>query len=183
LWLEESRTIIRTQDVVRHTNVWVKDDDLPGPSIFEFSIQEIIYNFNGRQKVRSVTLQHKLPVEYVITPQPAPYPNMKHIRIFIDLYYDDFGAFNKAYHKLGGIYIQIGNMNRELRRKLKNHFLIGFVPFGGKFEDVLEEFISDIKELQNGILMTLKDEQVWVTAGFGMATADLPQGNDMAGIK
>jgi hypothetical protein len=47
----------------------------------------------------------------------------------------------------------------------------------------LREFISDIKDLQNGILMEMRDEQVWVTAGFGMVTADLPQGNDMAGIK
>ena len=99
------------------------------------------------------------------------------------MYYDDFGAFNKAYHKLEGIYIQFGNMNRELRKKLRNHFLIGFVPFGKKFEDTIEEFISDMKELQNGILMTIRDEQVWVSAGFGMGTADLSQGNDMAGIK
>ena len=31
--------------------------------------------------------------------------------------------------------------------------------------------------------MKIKDEKVWVTAGFGMTTADLLQGNDMAGIK
>lgn len=108
---------------------------------------------------------------------------MKHYKFFIDLYYDDFGAFNKAYHKLGGIYVQFGNMNRELRKKLRNHFLIGFVPFGGEFKDTIEEFILDMKELQSGILMTIRDEQVWVSAGFGMCTADLPQGNDMAGIK
>jgi len=108
---------------------------------------------------------------------------MKHLKFFIDLYYDDFGAFNRAYHKLGGIYIQIGNMKRELRKKLRNHFLISFVPFGGEFNDVLEEFISDMKELQSGVLMTTRNEQVWVSAGLGMVTADLPQGNDMAGIK
>ena len=184
LWLEESRSIIRIQDIVRHTNVWIKDDNLSDPSFFEFSIQEIIYTFNGYQRIRSVSLRHKLPAEYCINiPKPPPNPNMKHFKIFVDLYYDDFGAFNKAYHKLGGIYIQLGNMNRELRRKLRNHFLIGFVPFGGESDDVLREFISDIKDLQNGILMEMRDEQVWVTAGFGMVTADLPQGNDMAGIK
>ncbi|CAB4491660.1 unnamed protein product [Rhizophagus irregularis] len=40
-----------------------------------------------------------------------------------------------------------------------------------------------MKELQNGIPMMIKDEQVWISAGFGMGTADLPQGNDIAGIK
>ncbi|GBC04304.1 hypothetical protein RclHR1_05600004 [Rhizophagus clarus] len=72
---------------------------------------------------------------------------------------------------------------RELRKKLRNHFLIRFVPFGGEFKDVIEEFISDMKELQAGIPMIMKNEQVWVSAGFGMSTADLPQGNDMAGVK
>ena len=40
-----------------------------------------------------------------------------------------------------------------------------------------------MKELQNGMLMKIKDEQVWISARFGMSTADLPQGNDMAGLK
>ena len=183
LWLEEARIIIKTQDVIRHINVWVKDSDTPRPLTFDFSIQEIIYTLNGRQKLRQISLQHKLPIEYVNIPRSLPDQNMKHLKFFIDLYYDDFGAFNRAYHSLGGIYIQIGNMKRELRKKLRNHFLLSFVPFGGEFDNVLEEFISDMKELQSGVLMTAKNEQVWVSAGFGMATADLPQGNDIAGIK
>ncbi|PKB93251.1 hypothetical protein RhiirA5_387333, partial [Rhizophagus irregularis] len=183
LWLEEIRSTIKIQDLIRHVNVWIKDDNTPRLPTFEFSIQEIIYTFNGRQKIRHVSLRHKLPIEYISAPQLPSGQNIKHYKFFIDLYFDDFGAFNKAYHTLGGIYIQLGNMSRELRKKLRNHFLIGFVPFGGEFEDTIEEFISDMKELQNGIPMMIKDEQVWISAGFGMGTADLPQGNDMAGIK
>jgi hypothetical protein len=183
LWLSEERSTISIQDMIRHVNVWIKDEDTPCPSTYEFLIQEIIYIFNGRQKVRHISLRHKLPAEYIIAPQMPPDQNMRCFKFFIDLYFDDFGAFNKAYHKLGGIYIQVGNMNRELRKKLRNHFLIGFVPFGGEFKDTIEEFISDMKELQNGMLMKIKDEQVWISAGFGMSTADLPQGNDMAGVK
>ena len=53
IWLEEIRTTIRIQDVVRHTTVWIKNNsvDTSTPLIFEFSIQEIIYNFNGCQKL------------------------------------------------------------------------------------------------------------------------------------
>ncbi|GES92543.1 hypothetical protein GLOIN_2v1784827 [Rhizophagus clarus] len=132
LWLEESRNTISVQDIIRNTSVWIKDDNTLQPSTFEFSIQEILYTFNERQKVHHISLQHKLPVESIITPQLPLDQNIKHFKFFIDLYFDDFGAFNKAYHKLGGLYIQI----------------------------------------------------VWVSAGFGMSTADLPQGNDyMAGIK
>jgi len=99
--LEETRIIIKTKDVIRHINVWIKDGDTPRPLAFDFSIQEIVYTLNGRQKLRKVSLQRKLPVEYVNVPQLPPDPNMKHLKFFIDLYYDDFGAFNRAYHKLG----------------------------------------------------------------------------------
>ncbi|PKK64248.1 hypothetical protein RhiirC2_787785 [Rhizophagus irregularis] len=182
LWLEESRNTISVQDIIRNTNVWITDDT-PCLLTYEFSIQEIIYTFNGHQKVCHISLRHKLPVKYIVSPQSPPHQNIKHLKFFIDLYYNDFGAFNKAYHKLEGIYVQIGNMNHELRKKLRNHFLISFVPFGGEFDDVIEDFIADMKELQSGILMPTKDGQVWVTAGFGMATADLPQGNYLAGVK
>ena len=67
-------------------------------------------------------------------------------------------------------------MKHELRKKLRNHFLISFVPFGGEFNDILEEFISDMKKLQSGILITTRNEQVWVSAGLGIITADLLQG-------
>ena len=82
IWLEEIRTTIRIQDVVRHTTVWIKNNsvDTSTPLIFEFSIQEIIYNFNGRQKLRSVFLQHELPVEYIIDPQPPPNQHIKHLK-------------------------------------------------------------------------------------------------------
>ena len=48
---------------------------------------------------------------------------------------------------------------------------------------MIKEFISDMKELQKGVLMPIKNGQVRVTAGFSICTADLPQGNDLAGIK
>ena len=83
----------------------------------------------------------------MIAPQPSLNHNMKYLKFFIDLYYDDFGTFNKAYHKLEGIYIQINNMSHNLRKKLRNHFLISFVPFGEEFNDVLQEFILDMKDL------------------------------------
>ncbi|CAI2190033.1 15177_t:CDS:2, partial [Funneliformis geosporum] len=122
LWLEDLRNTINTQDIIIHTHVWIADNNNPVPLSSKFTIQEIVYTFN----------------------------KYKAFKFFINLYYDDFGAFNKAYHKLGGIYIQIGNMSHDLRKKLRNHFLISFVPFGGEFSDVLQEFIADMKELQNG---------------------------------
>ncbi|PKY35101.1 hypothetical protein RhiirB3_395989 [Rhizophagus irregularis] len=57
-----------------------------------------------------------------------------------------------------------------------------FVPFGEEFEDVIKPFIKDIKQLQHGIVMKIGEEEVWVTGGLDLTMADLPQGNDLAGI-
>jgi len=73
-------------------------------------------------------------------------------------------------------------MTLKLRQQLKNHFLVGFVPFGGEFKDVIKPFIGDIKKLQRGTIMKIGEEKVWVTGGLGLTTADLLQGNDLAGI-
>ncbi|CAB5358408.1 unnamed protein product [Rhizophagus irregularis] len=37
------------------------------------------------------------------------------------------------------------------------------------------------QQLERGFLMTIDNEQVWVSGGLGITTADLPQGNDLAG--
>ncbi|GBC23112.2 hypothetical protein GLOIN_2v1764038 [Rhizophagus irregularis DAOM 181602=DAOM 197198] len=105
----------------------------------------------------------------------------RRIKIFCDLYFDNFGTYRNIYHSLGGLYLQFGNMKLTSRQKLRNHFLVGFVPFGGKFEDAIKLFIQDIQYLECGFLMTIDNEQVWVSGGLGITTADLPQGNDLAG--
>ncbi|PKB92928.1 hypothetical protein RhiirA5_442884, partial [Rhizophagus irregularis] len=79
-------------------------------------------------------------------------------------------------------FLLIFTMMISLRQQLKNHFLIGFVPFGEEFEDVIKPFIKDIKQLQHGIVMKIGEEEVWVTGGLDLTMADLPQGNDLAGI-
>ena len=72
----------------------------------------------------------------------------------------------------------------SMRKCLKNHYLIGFVPFGANFAEFIKPFIHDMMKLQDGIMMTNFDsEEVFVSGGLGMCTADLPQGNDMAGIR
>ena len=60
--------------------------------------------------------------------------------------------------------------------------MIGFVPFGGNFEDVIKPFINDILLLQKGLLMKINNENYWIISDLGVVTADLPQGNDLAGV-
>src|SRR5581483_4077006 len=82
-----------------------------------------------------------------------------------------------------GIYLQFCNMPLKLRKQLKNHFVISFVPFGGKFDDVMKPIVEEIKKLEKGILMNINGKEMWVIAALGVVTADLPQGNDLADTK
>ncbi|CAG8661039.1 10298_t:CDS:2, partial [Funneliformis mosseae] len=65
--------------------------------------------------------------------------------------------FHTAYHAIGGLYLQISNMKQTLRQKLKNHFLLGFIPFAATSDEVI--------------------------GGLGIITSDLPEGNEQAGVK
>jgi len=178
VWLTEKRELVNTNSIIDHVDIWL--EDLPEPSKYDYQINEILYLHNNRPKLRPITQRHKL----LYYNKPTPPSGVHHLKFFVDLYFDDFGPFGKSYHKLGGLYVQFGNMPFSMRKCLKNHYLIGFVPFGANFAEFIKPFIHDMMKLQDGIIMTNFDsEEVFVSGGLGMCTADLPQGNDMAGIR
>ena len=65
----------------------------------------------------------------------------------------------------------------------KNHFVLGFVPLGGCFDELIAPFIVEMKVLENGKFMDVQGTKGIVFASLGDVTADLPQGNDLARIK
>ncbi|RIB10425.1 hypothetical protein C2G38_2206155 [Gigaspora rosea] len=105
------------------------------------------------------------------------------VKLYINLYYDDFGTFRNTYHLLGGVYIQIGNLSFDKRKQLRNQFLLWFVPFGGKFDKFIEPFVSEMKQLEKEKIMDIKGIESLVIASLGDVTADLLQGNDLVGVK
>ncbi|RIB01880.1 hypothetical protein C2G38_2255935 [Gigaspora rosea] len=147
-------------------------------------IKEILYKSNGYWKLRNVDLDYMYPSEYstLIAP-PFQYNNLEVLKLFIDIYYDDFGTYWNAYHSLDGVYIQIGNMPFDVRKSLRNHFVLGFVPFGGNFDDFIHPFVSDMKQLEQGVPINIQGCDHWVIASLGCTIADLPQGNDLVGVK
>lgn len=180
LWLVEGKPkLIDLECIDRHVVVWLCD--LPEPAEYEFYIREILYRFGSRWKYRDISKRHRLPCEYII-PNPSP-QNMPVLKIFLDIYVDDFGTYRNVYHSLGGVYLQFGNMPLSFRKLLKNSFLIGFVPFGAKFDDFIKPVIEDIRRLESGFVMRTLYGNAWVIGGLGCVTADLPQGNDLAGVK
>ena len=181
LWLfeEPMLPIIDITNIVDRCIIWL-EDNIP-PSYYNFSVAEIIYKFNNQWKVRSINLRHQHPIEYLPSFQEPP-SEIPVLKFFLDLYYDDFGTFRNTYHSLGGVYLQIGNMPRKLRKQLQNHFIIGLVPFGANIHDFIKPFLEEIKQLERGLLVTINNETYWLTDGLGVITADLPQGNDIAGV-
>lgn len=158
--------------------VWLQD--LPKPDMYNYEVGEILYRFGGEWKLRPVTQRHRLPCEYMAVPQ---HPTLPIKKVFLDLYYDDFGTFRNVYHSLGGVYMQVGNMPLKMRAQIRNHFLIGFVPFGATFEGFIRPLVQDFKRLERGVEMETVNGRVLVVASLASVTADLPQGNDLAGVK
>ncbi|CAB4440155.1 unnamed protein product [Rhizophagus irregularis] len=115
-------------------------------------ITEILYKHHAHWHIRDATLSYQHPSEYVSVMQP-PSSTMKVYKLFLDIYYDDFGTFRNVYYSLGGVYVQFGNMPAHQRKLLKNHFVLGFVPFGGNFNEFMLPFVSEMKEFEQEKLM------------------------------
>lgn len=144
-------------------------------------IREILYKHQNHWKLRSIAYSYQHPSEFA--PLEESITHLPIYKLYIDVYYDDFGTFRNVYHSLGGVYIQIGNMPFKERKKLKNHFVLGFVPFGGCFEEFIEPFILEMKILEKGKIMNIQGIKSFIIASLGDITADLPQGNDLVGVK
>lgn len=177
--MTDENVIVEFTWIESKIKVWLVD--MEEPDDYDYFIDKIIYKNNNTWITRSVDLRHRHPIEY-IEPQKPP-DGLPVLKIFLDIYIDKFGPFRNAYHAIGGIYLQIGNMPQVIRQKLKNHYLLGFIPFGANSEDVLNPLIKDIKELESGFEMNLGDKRIWVMGGLGNITSDLPEGNEQAGIK
>src|SRR2546421_10876047 len=108
---------------------------------------------------------------------------MKVFKFMIDIYNDDFGTFRNVYHSFGSIYIQIGNMPFNLRKQLKNHFIVGFIPFGDHFDDVMRFLLQELHQLEKGVAMDMDNETVWVITSIGLVRTDMPQRNDLCNVK
>ncbi|CAG8836218.1 33307_t:CDS:2, partial [Gigaspora margarita] len=175
---EQPYLIVEPSLLIQKIIVWLKDQS--PPQHFDLSINGIIYCFNEYWKIRFIKLRNQHPAKYISENLP-PDSTMPILKFFLDLYYDDFGTFRNIYHSLGGIYLQIGNMLYQMKKQLRNHFVIGFVPFGGDFKDFIKPFLHEIKKLEQEFIINLNGINYWIIGGLGVFTADLPQGNDIAG--
>jgi hypothetical protein len=87
-------------------------------------------------------------------------------------YYDDFNN-----NKWGGLYIQLPGLDRVWRNKNGNIRLFSVSPHDITYEEAMEGFVEDVKQLHKGFFIWhagLKEE-VYVTGGLLCLIADMPQ--------
>ena len=66
---------------------------------------------------------------------------------------------------------------------MKNHFIVGFILFGGYFDDVMHFLLQELHQLEKGVTMDMDNETVWVITSIELVTADMLQGNDLCDVK
>src|ERR1044072_735314 len=130
---------VEPQAIVKRVPITILYDDDDDDATDSIKIREILYKYNGYWRMRDVKYSYQHPSEFAAFEEPAT--NLPVYKLYIYLYYDDFGTFRNVYHSLGEVYIQIRNMPFRERKQLKNHFILGFVPFGGLFNEFIIAFI------------------------------------------
>lgn len=118
---------------------------------------------------------------------------MRILRIFLSLFYDAYGAFNRTQYSIGGIYVTLGNMKYNRRQQMENAYVWGLVPPDHDLTECLACLVPQIQQLERGFRMTLHhpstagvaahDEDVWIVGGIGVITGDVPQANKLANLR
>ncbi|CAG8543498.1 3566_t:CDS:2, partial [Racocetra persica] len=66
-------------------------------------------------------------------------------------------------------------MPLDLRKLLKNYFLLDFVLFGASFKDFIKPILDNIRQLQSRKIINILEKEIWLISGLGFITANLPQ--------
>jgi len=145
--------------------VWAQDDSDGNNDASRFQIVGIIYEHPTRNRLclRNSQLRHH--ISDIRRPNPAP-PGLRTLKLFLDIYFDDFGIFRNVYNAAGGVYLTLGNMPQELRQKLRNIFDLGLIPAGVSFEEYIKPFVFELEQLERGCRWRIGEEDVWVVAGM-----------------
>ncbi|GBC01149.1 hypothetical protein RclHR1_40880001, partial [Rhizophagus clarus] len=118
VWLkDEAYQTIAISQVLEKANVMIVYQHQYVPET-ALRITEIIYRYQSRWHIRNVIFSYQHPSDYITLRLPPS--SLPVYKLFIDLYYDDFGTYRNVYHSLGGIYLQFGNMPSHERKLLKN---------------------------------------------------------------
>ena len=170
----------------RHITVKFIDGSTFHPPDDQYVVQ---FLYNERNDVRNVHQRHYFPFESAgLAPSNPTRPyflqeeqDEEPLKIFLDIFADNFGALDFVYHPLGGVYLTLGNMCLDDRKSLKNLLLYGFSPDKLGNVNFLEPLFKEaLSTLQEPFMVRCADGRVHkVVVSCGLMTCDMPEGNDM----
>ncbi|GES96278.1 hypothetical protein GLOIN_2v1880882 [Rhizophagus clarus] len=76
--------------------------DMPEPDEYDYYIKEIVYYFDGHWKYCEIVTRYKLPCKYITLSQSQQ--DLPTLKIFLDIYIDDFGTYRNMYHFKGFLF-------------------------------------------------------------------------------
>lgn len=105
------------------------------------------------------------------------------LRLYLTFYYDMFAAYNKTYHKVGGLYIGLGNLPMFLQDQLVNILAYTLIPPKVSFEEATAVLFDQIRQLQKGVMLWLGPEigHVFVQGTIALVRLDTQEGQDLSG--
>ncbi|GES92053.1 hypothetical protein GLOIN_2v1790940 [Rhizophagus clarus] len=121
------------------------------PNISEDSlhITEVIYKCNDRWHIRDVKLSYQHPSDYISIRDPPS--SMSVYKLFLNLYYDDFGTFRNVYHSLGWCLCTVWqHANTSKKTYQKTILFLGLFHLVANFDEFMLPFVSEMKELEKG---------------------------------
>ncbi|CAG8833791.1 18214_t:CDS:2, partial [Racocetra persica] len=120
---ENAIIIVELHKIVNYITVTIlyNENDINESS--SIVIHEILYKYQEHWKLRNIIYSYQHPSEFVALEDLLI--SIPVYKLYIDLYYDNFGIFCNIYHSLGSVYIQIRNLLFDKRSQLKNHFMLG----------------------------------------------------------
>ncbi|MFN3590146.1 MAG: hypothetical protein ACK4UP_12255 [Spirosomataceae bacterium] len=103
--------------------------------------------------------------------------------IVILLFYDDMAKYRFAPSKMGGLYMAVINMRRDLLSQLDNIHCVGLIHDESKLHEIQDELVDEFIALFNPHLAQTKFGKVKVRTFLGIYLADTPQRNETAYMK
>jgi hypothetical protein len=132
-----------------------------------------------RKSLRPATKLHPLRAEVEVASYGRQYlESLASVRtraVPILLFIDGFGIHRNMYRSLKGFYMTPASLPYVQRRRVSNTFTLTLGPHGASMQDIVKSFETKFQQLERGLLVSVKGEQVLMNAFVLCYTGDMPQ--------
>ncbi|RIB06712.1 hypothetical protein C2G38_2216396 [Gigaspora rosea] len=128
--------------------------------------QEMVefWQYKGHWKLKNILYSYQYPSEFAVLKDLLI--SISVYKLYIDLYYDDFGSVHNVYHLV--VYI----FKLEIYLLIKGNNLKSFhawvCSIWSKFDEFIEPFVAEMKQLEKEKIMDIIGIESLVIASLGM---------------